>query len=193
MATSRHTWRSRTMWLHIVMVVGLMACVCTVSAQERRCICWLSKGTELYSYDMELMHLVLPCTYRLTSLKTLDGNCHLTVDIKMTSEEGQSTRAAGIRYLVTTNGHVTGGIIDDRGVQSIAPSLHSSQPMLMSRLIRVNGVQMLAYKDESQSYKLGLPACRVTLDLKPGKYLGVYSHSYSTDYMYNYNDLCGDC
>ncbi|GFO27616.1 hypothetical protein PoB_005412100 [Plakobranchus ocellatus] len=208
----------------------------------------------------------------------------------MTAEEGKSTRPSGLRYLVTQDGYVAGGIIDDRGVTvsesnrildisfvaedvvrgvavietaghlllllvllllllllvllhlvllllvllllvlllllllllmllhlvllllvllllvllllllllvllllPIDPRLRSGSPLVLPEYSPGNGVSMLAFQDEFQSYRLALTKCKVTLHYKPGKFVGVYSHNYSSSYRYNLNDLCGDC
>lgn len=182
--------RVSVLWLVLLCFLLVLA---GVSGQEKRCVCSLKDSSLLSTYDHERLHLPLPCNYRLTSIKTRDGRCHVTVDLAMTTEKGQKTRPSGLRFLVTQDGYKAGGIIDHRGVTPIDQNLRSGQPLALPKLTSASGVNVLAYVDDTQSYKLALTECKVTLHYKPGDYLGIYSHDYSSHYLYNPRDLCGDC
>ncbi|GFR65360.1 hypothetical protein ElyMa_003655700 [Elysia marginata] len=184
--------KAKLSWSWIIFLSFAFAMV-GVRCQEKRCVCSLKDSSELFTYDHERLNLPLPCNYKLTSIKTRDGRCHITIDLAMTTEKGQKTRPSGLRFLVTQDGYKAGGIIDHRGVTPIDRNLRSGQTLTLPIVTSANGVNVLAYLDDSQSYKLSLTECKVTLHYKPGDYLGVYSHDYSSNYLYNPSDLCGDC
>ncbi|RUS82408.1 hypothetical protein EGW08_009860 [Elysia chlorotica] len=179
-----------------IFVLTLITVLVTVNGQEKRCICSLRGTTELFTYSPPFppYHTHNHCvSYVPREAGSALPRCHITVDLAMTAEKSESTRPSGIRFLVTQDGYTSGGVIDHRGVTPIDRNLRSGPPLVLPERTSVNGVNILAYQDEIESYKLVLAECKVTLHYKSGDYLGVYSHDYSSSYLYNPRDLCGDC
>jgi hypothetical protein len=74
----------------------------------------MDKDGWFFNFDLLKFKLPLPCTYRMTQVRTRTG-CEMSVNLVM-SQAGDDTEAAGMTYAVRdVRGRMASGVVTARG------------------------------------------------------------------------------
>ncbi|KAK7088658.1 uncharacterized protein [Littorina saxatilis] len=178
--------------LSILRFIGgiFMLSIFTQVTGEQRCVCMVDQDGWFFNFDLLKFKLPLPCTYRMTRLRTSTG-CDMTVNLVM-SQGDVATKPAAMTYLVSDGSRMTSGAISTRGVGVSDPQGFDTI-FYPPSAISMNGVEVFCYTDDLGFKSALFPSCAVSLHYQSNGYLGIYSRNTSDDFSYSRDFLCGNC